>query len=264
MSYQTIRAEHADRVLTITLDRPHAYNAFTPTMGRELVDALKDARRADDVRVVVMTGAGAAFCSGQDLRMADALVPAARPPALGDLLRRHYHGLVLAMRRLDKPIVASINGVAAGAGMSLALACDLRIASTSASFVQAFVNIGLVPDCGSLYFLPRIVGLAKALELSLLGERVDAQEALRVGLVSRVVPADELAAATAEVAGQLANGAGLALGLTKRGLNRAFETDLDGMLEQEALLQEIAGRTSDFREGVTAFKEKREPEWAGR
>ena len=263
MSYQTIRAEHADRVLTITLDRPHAYNAFTPTMGRELVDALKDARRDDDVRAVVMTGAGTAFCSGQDLGMADELLPADRPPALGDLLRRHYNGLVLAMRRLDKPIVASINGVAAGAGMSVALACDLRIASTSASFVQAFVNIGLVPDCGSLYFLPRIVGVAKALELSLLGERVDAQEALRVGLVSRVVPADELAAATAEVAGQLANGAGLALGLTKRGLNRAFETDLDGMLEQEALLQEIAGRTSDFREGVTAFKEKRPARFSG-
>ena len=263
MSYETIRAERANRVLTITLDRPQAYNAFTPTMGRELVDAFKGARRDPDVRAVVITGAGKAFCSGQDLGMTDELLPADRRPALGDLLRRCYNGLVLEMRRLDKPIVASINGVAAGAGMSLALACDLRIASESASFVQAFVNIGLVPDCGSLYFLPRIVGLAKALELCMLGERIDAQEALRIGLVSQVVAADELAGVTVELAARLANGAGVALGFTKRGLNRALEIDLDAKLEQEALLQEMAGRTSDFREGVTAFKEKRPARFSG-
>ena len=263
MAYETIRADVSEGLLTITLNRPDAYNAFTPTMGRELADALKDARRDAAVRAIVITGAGKAFCSGQDLKMVDELMPDGRAPALGELLRRHYNGLILAMRRLDKPILASVNGVAAGAGMSLALACDLRIASERASFVQAFVNIGLVPDCGSLYFLPRIVGLAKALELSLLGERIDAREALRLGLVTRVVLEDELPAATAELAGRLAAGAGRALGLTKRGLNRALETNLEDMLEQEALLQEIAGRTDDFREGVTAFKEKRPARFSG-
>jgi 2-(1,2-epoxy-1,2-dihydrophenyl)acetyl-CoA isomerase len=185
-------------------------------------------------------------------------------PHLGDVLRQQYNGLIVQMRRLEKPIVASVNGVAAGAGMSLALACDLRIASARASFVQAFVNIGLVPDSGSMYFLPRLVGLSKALELSLLGDRVSAEEALRIGLVHRVVPEEELPAATAELAGKLAAGAGKALGLTKQGLNRALETDLDGMLEREALLQEVAGRTADFREGVTAFKEKRPARFSGR
>jgi 2-(1,2-epoxy-1,2-dihydrophenyl)acetyl-CoA isomerase len=147
--------------------------------------------------------------------------------------------------------------------MSLALACDLRIASSDASFLQAFVNIGLVPDSGSLYFLPRIVGLAKALELCLLGERVSAEEALRIGLVTRVVPAEALPRAAAELAAGLGSGAGTALGLTKRGLNRALDADLPEMLEYEALLQEIAGRTADFREGVTAFSQKRRPEFTG-
>ncbi len=263
VAYETIRSEVSDGVLTITLNRPAVYNALTPQMSRELEDALKAARRDANIRVVVVTGAGTAFCSGQDLKMAHELMPEGQPPALGDLLRQHYNSLILAMRRLDKPIIASVNGVAAGAGMSLALACDLRIASDRASFVQSFVKIGLVPDCGSLYALPRIVGLAKALELCLLGERIDAHEALRLGLVSRLVPADELPTAASELAARLAAGARLALGLTKRGLSRALETDLDGMLEQEALLQEVAGRSADFREGVSAFKEKRPARFSG-
>ena len=263
MSYETILAETTEGVLTLTLNRPDLYNAFTPEMGRELTDALKAAGRDGVVRAVVITGAGRAFCSGQDLKLVDEVLAGDGPPGLGGLIRRHYNGLILAMRRLEKPILASVNGVAAGAGMSLALACDLRIASDKASFLQAFVNIGLVPDSGSMYFLPRLVGLAKALELCLLGERVSAEEAQRIGLVSRVVPAEELAAVTGELARKLASGAGKAIGLTKRGLNRALETDLDGMLEYEALLQEVAGRTADFREGVTAFKEKRPAAFTG-
>ncbi len=259
MSYDTILAESADGVLTLTLNRPDVHNAITPDMTRELGDALKGASRDRSIRAVVLTGSGRGFCSGQDL----ASIDQTGTPPLGELIRRHYNGLILQMRQLEKPIVASVNGVAAGAGMSLALACDVRVASERASFVQAFVNIGLVPDSGSLYFLPRLVGLARALELCLLGERIEAEEALRVGLVSRVVPPDELATATAELAGKLASGAGVALGLTKRGLSRALETDLDGMLEYEALLQEVAGRTDDFREGVTAFKEKRLARFSG-
>ena len=259
---QTLLAETSDGVLTLTLHRPEVLNALDADLSRELADVLKAAGRDAAVRVIVITGSGRAFCAGQDL----AAMPSpsdGESPRLGDLLRRRYNGLILQMRRLEKPILASVNGVAAGAGMSLALACDLRIASDRAGFVQAFVNIGLVPDSGSLYFLPRVVGLSKALELCLLGETVGADEALRIGLVSRVVPADELAPATAEVARKLASGAGKALGLTKRGLNRALDADLDEMLEYEALLQEVAGRTADFREGVTAFQEKRPATFTG-
>jgi 2-(1,2-epoxy-1,2-dihydrophenyl)acetyl-CoA isomerase len=263
VSYETLLTETTDGVLTLTLNRPDVYNAITPQLTRELGDALKAAGRDPAVRAVVLTGSGKAFCSGQDLKALGQLGENGAVPNLAELIRRHYNGLILQMRRLEKPIVASVNGVAAGAGMSLALACDLRIASDRASFVQAFVNIGLVPDSGSMYFLPRLVGLAKALELCLLGERVSAEEAHRIGLVSRVVPADGLAAATTELARKLAAGAGVALGLTKRGLSRALETDLAGMLEYEALLQEIAGRTADFREGVTAFKEKRPARFSG-
>ena len=264
MAYETLLAETTDGVLTLTLNRPEVFNAFNPQMGRDLTDALKGAGRDPAVRVVVLTGSGTkAFCSGQDLKTIDEVMPEGQAPSLGELIRQHYNTLILQMRRVEKPIVASVNGVAAGAGMSLALACDIRIAADSASFLQAFVNIGLVPDSGSMYFLPRIVGLAKAMELCLLGERVTADEALPIGLVSRVVPADQLPAATAELAGKLAAGAGKAIGLTKRGLNRSLETDLDGMLEYEALLQEVAGRTADFREGVTAFKEKRRAKFSG-
>jgi 2-(1,2-epoxy-1,2-dihydrophenyl)acetyl-CoA isomerase len=264
VDYETLMAASAEGVLTLTLNRPDVYNALNAPMGRELGEALKAAARDPDVRAVVITGSGKAFCSGQDLETVEDLMSDEAMPHLGELLRQQYNDLILQMRRLEKPIVASVNGVAAGAGMSLALACDLRIASDRASFVQAFVNIGLVPDSGSMYFLPRLIGLSKALELCLLGDRVGAEEALRIGLVNRVVPGEQLPAATAEVAGKLAAGAGKALGLTKRGLNHALETDLDGMLEREALLQEVAGRTADFREGVTAFKEKRAARFSGR
>ncbi|HYU17758.1 MAG TPA: enoyl-CoA hydratase-related protein [Chloroflexota bacterium] len=263
MAYETILAETAEGVLTVTLNRPEVFNAFNPQMGRELSDALRAAGRDDEVRALVITGSGKAFCSGQDLKMVDEAMSEASPPNFAELIRQHYTGLILAMRRLEKPIVAAVNGVAAGAGMSLALASDLRIASDSATFLQAFVNIGLVPDSGSMYFLPRLVGLSKALELCLLGERVSAEEALRIGLVNRVVPGEELPTATAELARKLASSAGKALGLTKRGLNRALEANLNEMLEYEALLQEVAGRTADFREGVTAFKEKRAARFSG-
>ncbi len=262
MAYESLLTETADGVLTIALNRPAVFNALSPELCRELVDALRGAILDDGVRAIVITGAGKAFCSGQDLKLLGELT-ADGQPRIGDLLRQQYNGLILQMRRIEKPVIASVNGVAAGAGMSLALACDLRIASEEASFVQAFVNIGLAPDSGSMYFLPRLVGIAKAMELCMLGDRIGAAEALELGLVNRVVPAGELKLVTAELAGRLAAGPAKAIGLIKRGLNRGHEADLDEMLEYEALLQEIAGRTADFREGVLAFKEKRPAKFSG-
>ena len=249
--------DSAEGVLRIALNRPDVSNAINAQMSRDLSEAFRQARRDETIRAVVITGIGSAFCAGHHLAGIE------QTSNLADLLRENYNGLILAMRRLEKPVVASLNGVAADAGMSLALACDIRIASESAELHPAWVDAGLVPDAGSMYFLPRIVGLSKALELCLLGEPVTAEEALRIGLVSQVVMAEELPSATANLARRLASGAGKALGLTKRGLNRSLETGPDDMLEYEALLQQIAGRTADFREGVMAFKEKRPSTFTG-
>ena len=254
-----LRYEVAEAVATITLDRPEARNALDATLKRELLAAIRAAGRDRAVRVIVLTGAGSAFCAGQDLR--ETTGPDA--PPLSTVLRETYNPLILAMRRLDKPIVAAVNGVAAGAGMALALACDLRIAADGASFVLAFGRVGLVPDSGSTWFLPRLVGPARAAELALVGDPLSAADAERWGLVSRVVPAAELAAEARTLALRLAAGAPQAIALTKRALNRSLEAGLAGQLEDEAALQGIAGRTADHREGVAAFLEKRPPRFTG-
>jgi 2-(1,2-epoxy-1,2-dihydrophenyl)acetyl-CoA isomerase len=209
---------------------------------------------------VILTGAGRAFCAGQDLR--ERLEPDAAP--LGVELRERYNPIIRAMRSLPKPIVGAINGVAAGAGASLAMACDIRIASDSASFALAFARVGLVPDSGATWFLPRLVGATRAAEIALLGDPLSAADAERVGLVGRVVPAAELAMEAKAVASRLAGGAPRALALTKRALNAAWERDLDGALEYEAYLQEMAGRTKDHQEGMAAFLERRPPNFEGR
>jgi 2-(1,2-epoxy-1,2-dihydrophenyl)acetyl-CoA isomerase len=208
---------------------------------------------------VILTGAGRAFCAGQDLR--ERLQPDAAP--LGVEVRERYNPIVRAMRSLPKPIVGAINGVAAGAGASLAMACDLRIASEAASFALAFGRVGLVPDSGATWFLPRLVGPARAAEIALLGDSVPAAEALRLGLVGRVVAADQLADEAATMARRLAAGAPRALALTKRALNAAWDRDLDAALDYEAHLQDIAGRTKDHAEGLAAFIEKRPPSFTG-
>ena len=254
-----LRYEVDEGVATITLDRPDARNALDATLKRELLAAVRAAGRDRVVRVVVLTGAGSAFCAGQDLR--ETTVPGA--PPLSTVLRETYNPLILAMRRLDKPIVAAVNGVAAGAGMALALACDLRIAANTASFVLAFGRVGLVPDSGTTWFLPRLVGPARAAELALVGDPLSAADAERWGLVNRVVPAADLPAEARALALRLAAGAPRAMALTKRALNRSLEVGLEGQLEDEAALQGIAGRTTDHREGVAAFLAKRPPRFTG-
>jgi 2-(1,2-epoxy-1,2-dihydrophenyl)acetyl-CoA isomerase len=246
------------RVATVTLNRPDALNALTVPMKQALLAAFRGLEREQAIRAVVLTGAGRAFCAGQDLR--ERLEPDAAP--LGVEVRERYNPIIRAMRGLPKPIVGAINGVAAGAGASLAMACDLRVASDAASFALAFGRVGLVPDSGATWFLPRLVGAARAAELALLNDPVPAEDALRIGLVSRLVPADQLAAEAHGIATRLAAGAPRAIALTKRALNASWGHDLDAALEYEAHLQDLAGRTSDHAEGMAAFMEKRQPRFS--
>ena len=259
MAVETLLVETRARVTTITLNRPQVLNAFNAQMNAELGAALRTAERDPETRAVVITGSGRGFCAGQDLTTRLEIFESGETPHLGEGLRRNYHPLLRRMRAMPKPIVGAINGVAAGAGAGLALACDLRILSETAGFLQAFVRIGLVPDAGNLYSLPRMVGLGRAFELAWLAEPLSAAEAVRLGLAIRAVPADELPTAARELAERLARGPGTAYGLIKRGLYRSQENDLEAMLKHEALLQEVAGRSSDFREGLAAFREKRAP-----
>jgi 2-(1,2-epoxy-1,2-dihydrophenyl)acetyl-CoA isomerase len=245
-------------VLTITLNRPDVLNALNADMHRALAATLKEAR-ASEVRAVVLTGAGRGFCVGQDLTEF-------REAAgdIGSRLRAGYHPNILALRALEKPVLAAVNGPAAGAGLSLACACDLRIAADDASFVPAFINVGLVPDSGSTYFVRRLLGTARAFEWLATGRRLTAAEAHSWGLVSEVVEGEGLADRTAELAAEMAAMPTLAAGRTKRLLDHAEHTTLEDQLELEAQLQTAATQTADFREGVAAFLEKREPRFEGR
>jgi 2-(1,2-epoxy-1,2-dihydrophenyl)acetyl-CoA isomerase len=245
-------------VLTITFNRPDVLNAFNADLHRALSAALTDAQ-ADDVRAVVITGAGRGFCVGQDLtEFREA------PGDIGERLRGNYHPNILALRRLEKPVLAAVNGPAAGAGLSFACACDLRLAAASATFVPAFINIGLVPDSGSTYFVRRLLGTARAFEWMTSGRRLGAVQALEWGLVSEVVEDEKLAERAAERAAELAAMPTRGIGLTKRLFDHAENATLEEQLELEAQLQTTATKTADFREGVDAFLEKREPRFEGR
>ena len=245
-------------VQTITLNRPDVLNAFNGAMHAALAGALKEAR-SPEVRAVVVTGAGRGFCVGQDLtEFREA------PGDIGERLRGSYHPNILAIRALEKPVIAAVNGAAAGAGLSLACACDVRLAADSATFVPAFVNVGLVPDSGGTFFVRRLLGYARAFEWLASGRRLSAAEAHAWGLVSEVVEADALAGRAAALAAELAALPTLAIGRTKRLLDHAETATLEEQLEREAQLQAVSTQSEDFREGVAAFLEKRTPRFAGR
>jgi 2-(1,2-epoxy-1,2-dihydrophenyl)acetyl-CoA isomerase len=259
MSYNTIIYEKENGVATLTLNRPQSLNAFIPEMNKEVLDALKDAERDKEVRCVVITGAGRAFCAGQDLKGRTS----EQKGSLGDSLREKYNPMIRQIRQMETIVIAAVNGVAAGAGCNLALACDLRVASEDAKFIQSFVRVGLAPDSGGSFILPRLVGLSKAMELLLLGDPVDAQEAQRIGLVARVLPAADFAKSTKDIAERVAR-APRGVGLIKRAVNHAMLRETESDLEYEAYLQEIAGRSADYDEGVRAFLEKRTPVFTGK
>jgi 2-(1,2-epoxy-1,2-dihydrophenyl)acetyl-CoA isomerase len=254
-----LRVEIDGPVATITLDRPDALNALTVALKQELLAAFAAVAADDALRAVVLTGAGRAFCAGQDLR--ERLEPDAVP--LADEIRLRYNPLIRAMRGLPKPIIGAINGIAAGAGASLAFACDIRIAAEGASFLLAFGRVGLIPDSGATWLLPRLVGGAKAAELALMSEPLGAADAERFGLVARVVPGDALLAEARAMAVRLAAGAPRAIALTKAALDASWDASLEAQLEAEAVLQGIAGSTADHAEGIAAFLERRPPRFTG-
>ncbi len=249
--------ERANRVAILTLNRPQVLNAFNEDVLREMTAKLRDAERDPDVGAVIITGTGRAFCAGQDLQSRRAIFERGEVPHLGAGLRERYKPMIMRIRTMEKPVIAALNGVAAGAGCGLALACDLRTAAENATLIQSFARVGLALDSGSSYFLPRIVGLGRALEIAFTGDPVPAAEAERIGLVNHVYPAEELLPRTRELAERLANGATGAIGLIKRDVNRALNVDLETALDYESYQQETAGQSADFREGVMAFIEKR-------
>jgi 2-(1,2-epoxy-1,2-dihydrophenyl)acetyl-CoA isomerase len=266
-TFTTIQVSADAGVLTITFDRPDSRNALNEQMSIELSAALRTAQRDDKIRCIVLTGGGGAFCSGQDVREVHRRHQENDGRGIldfGALLRQKYNQLITRIRTLEKPFVASVNGPAAGAGASIALACDLRICSRSAFFSMAFVTIGLIPDRGATLTLPQQIGYARAAVMSFLGERVSAEDALAVGLVNRVVDDGQLEATTRELAKRLASLPTRAIGLTKRALNRSWSASVEDQLEYEAFLQQTAGQTADHREGVAAFIEKRQPKFEGK
>lgn len=263
MTDQFIVMERLEGVATITLNRPDVLNSFNRPMGRQLQQALDHAGSDPAVRAVLLTGAGRAFCAGQDL--AEAMPPdGSDAPPIGDIVRETYNPIVRRVRALEKPVVCAVNGVAAGAGANLALACDLVLAAESASFVQAFSRIGLIPDTGGTFLLPRLVGLQRAAAMTFLGEKVSAAEAQAVGMIYRAVPAATLMEEARALAVRLAAMPTRALGITKRAFNLSLAHTFEQQLETEADLQAEAGSTHDYREGVSAFLAKRAPAYVGR
>jgi 2-(1,2-epoxy-1,2-dihydrophenyl)acetyl-CoA isomerase len=258
MTDQSILVEVRQGVCFITLNRPDVLNSFNAAMAAALQGALRSAGTDDQVRAVLITGAGRAFCAGQDL--ADV------PPGadLGAIVLRDYNPVIQAIRSMEKPVLAAVNGIAAGAGANLAFACDIVIAAEEASFVQSFVKVGLIPDSGGTWFLPRLIGLPRATALAMLGDRIHATQAEQWGLVWKVVPGPTLPEVSESTAIQLASQPTRGIGLIKRGLNRSLESDLQSQLAFEAELQREAGATDDYAEGVQAFLAKRPPAFTGR
>ena len=260
MGYETLLVQTENHVCTVTLNRPDAMNAGDQRVTRELQKALKEISRDKSVRCLLLTGAGKAFCVGQDLKEATA---GDKPLDFAARLRRGYNPAIQQLMSLEIPTLAGINGAAAGAGWSLALACDLRVAASNVKFVSAFSNLGLIPDCAMTWTLPRLVGYAKALEIAWLSDPISAETALQLGLVHRIVEPDNFASVIREMAARLAARPTKGLALTKRAMIAGMTNDATAQLEYEAMLQGVAGRTKDYQEGVSAFIEKRQAEFAG-
>lgn len=257
--FNTLLYEVQEGVCTITFNRPDVFNAFNDEISYEFQDALKKAEQDENARVIVITGAGKAFCSGQDLKAI-----AGQKRNLSESLVKRYNPIIRRMRNLPKPIVCKLNGVAAGAGCSMALACDIIVASEVASLIEVFAGIGLVLDSGSSYFLPRLVGSARAFELSTLADKVTAKQAFEWGMVNKVVAPENLDEAVKAYTDRYAVAPTKAIALIKKMLNKSFQSDLETMLEYEVYCQEIAGNSEDYKEGVGAFNEKRKPAFKGK
>lgn len=258
--FSFLKLNKENGVATILLNRPEVYNALNDEITFELQDALKDVTQDEGVRVVVITGEGKGFCSGQDLKAA------AKAPSrsYSESIHTRYNPIIKAIRNMPKPVLCKLNGVAAGAGCSLALACDIIIAAEEATLSELFIHIGLVMDSGSSYFLPKLVGPQKAFELSTMGTRLTAREALEIGMVNKVVPLASLDEAVKSFTDYYIHAPTKTIGLMKKMINKSFNSSLDEMLEYEAYCQEIASRTEDHKEGVLAFMEKRNPRFKGK
>ncbi|MBT8254174.1 MAG: enoyl-CoA hydratase/isomerase family protein [Bacteroidia bacterium] len=261
MSKDSIELIIDNHVGYIYLNRPKVFNSFNREMAFRLQDILDDCRENSNIRSLVLSGHGKAFCAGQDLQE---IVNPELNPGLENILKEHYNPIISRIRNIEKPVIAAVNGVAAGAGANIALACDVVVASENASFIQAFSKIGLIPDSAGTYFLPRLIGFQKASALAMLGDKVIADEAERLGMIYKVFSDDEFRDSVKALADKLAAMPTKALALTKSLLNRSMTNDLDAQLELEMNAQIEAGSTYDFKEGVTAFIEKRKPNFKGR
>jgi 2-(1,2-epoxy-1,2-dihydrophenyl)acetyl-CoA isomerase len=248
-----------DQVCVIKLNRPKVFNSFNKEMAMKMQAVLDDCETNADVRAILLTGEGKAFCAGQDLQE----ITDPNGPALSDIVSQHYNPIVERIRNIEKPIVCAVNGVAAGAGANIALACDITIAGESVAFIQAFSKIGLIPDSGGTFFLPRIIGMQKATALMMLADKVMAADAEKMGMIYKVCADESLMEETLKVAKKLASLPTIGLGLTKRALNKSMTNDLTAQLALEDVLQTAAGKTYDYNEGVAAFLEKRKPNFKG-
>ena len=255
-----ILSELKEKVMVITLNRADKFNSFNREMALQLQDALDEAEANENVRAIVLTGIGKAFCAGQDL--AEAIDP--NGPGIAKIVDEHYNPIILRIRKIEKPIIAAVNGVAAGAGANIALACDIVTATNSASFIQAFSKIGLIPDSGGTFFLPRLIGFQRATALIMTGDKVMATEAQQMGMIYKVFADETFMTDALAFANTLANMPTKAMGLTKRLLNESLFNTHDKQLAREGIIQVDAASTADYAEGVNAFLEKRKPEFKGK